>query len=877
VASNIAIGIEVSTADLEAKLALAQASLRQFSAATRDLANQAVAGGGAVQSGLLPQLEASATSAAKARLSVSTLRGEIAATGGAVSTAALPFATLTREMRALGTELSRGEFLRAGGTIALLGEHMLELGPATLGAIAATAAFAGGLVYLALEATRAQKALDDIQGSMILVGRGAQFSSDAASGAMAQLANEFNISRSAAAQLAVEFAKIPVASDAARSELAPLALALASVSGETPAKAAEQLARAFAGGASSALQFGDAIRLFTPEQKLALEDAGKHNDVLRAQAILEAALNARLGDQIQYLKDIVTQEQRVSEEMAKGLVGLPVSSAGIGAPTRPAGGAQPNQDALQALDVATRYRGVQDDISRIKGDIAILDRAIATTEAGPLLDAEVSARAQAQKQLQALQAQGGASILEQDRTQLAQELALSTAGHAEQEAQAAAFWQRVLATQKLSAKDREAVERELAVAQKQIKADLLAYNLQTIGQDEKTNAAYFATQEAQIRADFAEKKTNADEEYGLLVDLEAKKTKAVVASLQERYDFLKGDAARQSAVGSEIFVAEQTHVQALIKLYEQYFSQKQKLENQDVSGWKTAINEILSAEQSFISSVFSGRQTLSQSLLKLSSNLVEKELADDLKYITTKALYGLLGLANDEKIATGGLLVHAIMQQKETAATAAGVAQRTALENTANTTFLGRIATKVGQWLFGETSMTAATTAGGTQREATYTAEAIASHAASVALAFSQIQIEASIAAAAAFADSAETGPEGLLAAPGAATAAYTFVMGYATGLGGGIPGLAEGAWTIPGNMLAMLHPGEAVVPQPFAQGLRDSGGGGAGLTFAPTIISPSAKAMQQMLLDPTSGLTKAFRRWVRNASSDLRAALPTR
>lgn len=40
---------------------------------------------------------------------------------------------------------------------------------------------------------------------------------------------------------------------------------------------------------------------------------------------------------------------------------------------------------------------------------------------------------------------------------------------------------------------------------------------------------------------------------------------------------------------------------------------------------------------------------------------------------------------------------------------------------------------------------------------------------------------------------------------------------------------LATGAWEIPGQMLALLHQGEAVLPQPFAAAFRENGGGGMG------------------------------------------------
>ncbi len=89
---------------------------------------------------------------------------------------------------------------------------------------------------------------------------------------------------------------------------------------------------------------------------------------------------------------------------------------------------------------------------------------------------------------------------------------------------------------------------------------------------------------------------------------------------------------------------------------------------------------------------------------------------------------------------------------------------------------------------------------------------------------FAQIQVDAAVAAAGTEAATAYLGPE--VSVP-AAAAAYKETLGWAAGLGG--VGLAVGAWDIPGTMAATLHAGEMVVPQTFAEGIRQNAGGFGG------------------------------------------------
>ena len=260
-----------------------------------------------------------------------------------------------------------------------------------------------------------------------------------------------------------------------------------------------------------------------------------------------------------------------------------------------------------------------------------------------------------------------------------------------------------------------------------------------------------------------------------------------------------------------------------------------KAASQQVSAWKGAIDEVTSAESSFLSDYLTGRKTASQSVITLADQTALKEIQADAGYYSKKLLYALLGVQADASEAQGGFLVHALAETQKTAATTAGVAHRTTVEQAGNSSFIGQIGQSLAKWLGFETSKTAATTAGTAQRTATATTADTASLSEQVALGFAEIEVQASIAAASAFADSAMAGPAGLIAAPAAAATAYSTTMGFAAGMGGGVA-LDVGAWNIPGTMQATLHAGEAVVPADFASGLRASGSlGGGGKTYGDT------------------------------------------
>ena len=100
--------------------------------------------------------------------------------------------------------------------------------------------------------------------------------------------------------------------------------------------------------------------------------------------------------------------------------------------------------------------------------------------------------------------------------------------------------------------------------------------------------------------------------------------------------------------------------------------------------------------------------------------------------------------------------------------------------------------------------------------------------ATSSATALGQITDNAAVAASGAAAATAQIPYVGPVLAPAAAASTFADTMSWASALAFDV-----GAWEIPGDMRAILHKGEMVVPENFASGLRGNAGGlGGGQHF---------------------------------------------
>ena len=378
--------------------------------------------------------------------------------------------------------------------------------------------------------------------------------------------------------------------------------------------------------------------------------------------------------------------------------------------------------------------------------------------------------------------------------------------------------------------------------------------LQTNTQMAALDAAFYATKEEQVRADYAAGKITSEQEVTDLAALENQKYQAIVRGLEERRAFVVGDEQQQSAILSQEAVAYEKHLQTLLKLDEQYARQQKQIEDQAARDWEKALMPVEGFFSSMINSMISSHRTFAQAVLTATEQMVEREAADLLK----------MGLK------------WVVAEAVKTGAARTGAAARTTIGATENTSLFGQIGQALSRVLGFETSQTAATEAGEAARAAARTAAATASLAGDIALGFAEIEVDASVGAAAAFADSAELGPEGLAAAPAVAAATYAEILGFAAGMGGGVA-LAEGAWNIPGTMAATLHAGEAVLPRPFAEDYRANNGGAGGVTVNLHVNAVDGRSVKQFFKQNMPQLSSSIASAVRDGSAQFRGMVPVR
>jgi hypothetical protein len=255
--------------------------------------------------------------------------------------------------------------------------------------------------------------------------------------------------------------------------------------------------------------------------------------------------------------------------------------------------------------------------------------------------------------------------------------------------------------------------------------------------------------------------------------------------------------------------AYRTELDKRLAFDEWYAEQKKHIEDQadnaEVQAWQNAERQITSSEDTLINDIFTKRQSLNADLLQLAGQLVEKEIESDVTMWTEKALQAVLGSERIKVTEQGGALWNLLFNQQD-------VAQTTTTE-----------AAKTG-----------AVTAGVTSRTAIEKSGAAMGLATQATTGSSAIMNDAYQAAAATYAAVAQIPVIGPFLAPEAAGVAFGAVMSFDS-----LVGMDVGAWELPSDMPAMLHKGEMVVPQNFAEGLRSNGRSGdihSQINYSPTI-----------------------------------------
>lgn len=194
---------------------------------------------------------------------------------------------------------------------------------------------------------------------------------------------------------------------------------------------------------------------------------------------------------------------------------------------------------------------------------------------------------------------------------------------------------------------------------------------------------------------------------------------------------------------------------------------------------------------------------------------------------------------------------------------------QTALYNVASNIeirFAQLAARKVFNWVQGEMGMTAATQAGSAIRLASEETAGAAGLAAKAGHVVSSILNSAKEVFGGIFAFlSPVMGP----AAVGPAAAGSATVAGMASG----VLFAEAGAWHIPGNTLAYLHADEMVVPKPFADSLRQSGGlGSGGDHYSISIQAIDTQSGAKFLKDNAAAIASAISGQVRHFNGNVPA-----
>ena len=95
------------------------------------------------------------------------------------------------------------------------------------------------------------------------------------------------------------------------------------------------------------------------------------------------------------------------------------------------------------------------------------------------------------------------------------------------------------------------------------------------------------------------------------------------------------------------------------------------------------------------------------------------------------------------------------------------------------------------------------------------------------------------------------------------AAAAFAAMMAMVLGS----RGHAVGSWDVPGDMITKIHKGEMIVPQQFADNVRDNGGLGGGGAVHFHVNAVDAAGVSRMLKDNASSVSEVLRRQARNFS----------
>jgi hypothetical protein len=887
--SNLSVKVTADVVDLQTKFGIAKAETNALSAEFNKLARASAAGtidaGGSARLQQLAgdllatrtQMQGYASQLQAAGFAQNSFNRQMEGGHGSISTA-------TREFRALFDELSSGRTRQTPGTLAIIAQRVLGLGPAALGAVAGILALAGGLGYLVYRSLEAKNALDQMQ-----IGAAFAGNMDVSRRALEQFSNELaqarGISASDAREIVWAFASMHDLSAAQIHALEAVVADFAQSTGQKATEAKDALVKAFSDktsaveyarslgavtqaqidSAQQADRSGNAQQVFAAKFELLNEALARsrsvidqHNSSLTSsiatwlkyfgvvqtangiesgqQKLIEDT-NAARATQLKLLEQIRTEmataphdtQQEIKSGVSTAEKENPVSiqadeaKAKIAEMTRALLDAQAVGDQLSINKLNAGLQKAREDLSNLQFGPVLermreqMEQVASTwdgTQSGLLAkQQQIAAQAltgvtQNSKEYLAIKQEEATKEVEIRRAVSSEAVAAARtqiaaltgdAGTTQRLEAEQQIWAQLLAGDQINKAAREEVQRSFnadaaaiarervaetaAITKSDVGSDLAISRMQIEAAKETADGQVAATKQA-VAQKYAALKTFADQEFAL--DLQA---------LQNEISALKQGTPQYEQVYNQIRELKERLVLDLAKLDEQEAQASKKAAEEQASDWKKAVGEITSAESGLVNDVLTKRKSLSQSLEAIGAQLVQQEIANDLKAMTMRVLMYKEADVQEKALKEGGFLYHQAIELLKTGATKTNV-----------------------------TAQVGAVTTGNTEQQTSDVSAAAAGRALQASTGPAQVMADAAVAAAGGMASVAAIPYVGWAMAPGVGAELFSTVSAFA-----GPAALDVGTNYVPQDMIAQIHQGEAVVPKEYNPAAGGQAPGGAG------------------------------------------------
>jgi hypothetical protein len=359
------------------------------------------------------------------------------------------------------------------------------------------------------------------------------------------------------------------------------------------------------------------------------------------------------------------------------------------------------------------------------------------------------------------------------------------------------IWTGVLASDKVGSAQRlEAARefsREYVEIAKQTAAEAAAVTRSDASADVAIEKIRLEAKRSALQQDLQESQVTAAQKLAIMRQLAAESFSLDMKVLESELSTLREGTGEYERVYNQIRELKAKLVADLEGYDSQYQRDLAKQLKEQTTQWKTAVGEIQNAEGTLVADILGRRKTMAQSIEQIGVQMLQTEISNDLKALTSKVL-----LQNQEKaLEQGGFLFHQTMELLKAGVTKTQTA-----------------------------AQTAAVTAGQTAQNSSLISGAAAGKAVQAASGPAQVMADAAEAFAGAFAATAAIPYIGPELAPAAGAEAFAAVASMA-----GAASLDVGTNYVPRDMLAMIHEGEAVTPKEYNPAAGGGEGGGGGYT----------------------------------------------